>query len=852
MQTRRKLTLHPTDRTGADLDEIHHLLEGFEQELVKLEEALETLSAYLMRLQSQPLARRAHAALTGPPLLASARPRSRGARDCAHLLPALAAAYALGITVGDAELAAARRGSGSPCTALRSACGLRRVRVACALGVAFAAGGLAVGARLESARAVRVEEPFEAVVEGRIAALDTATSGPPRSSCATVRRRRRAADGCRGRCACTPPARIPLRCARAAGCAWRCGSHPVQAARIRAGRIAPVRSHGAASARARRRSTRSFKWRSRPRPATRWIPLQSFASAEPCAWRPRGRGAGCSPRSASAQPPRSRPSRAPPWPGSGSRTSSPSRGSTSGSWRGRCISSRPRSRVARRRWRRAATHAAWRSASALAGAAIYALLTGLAAPVQRALAFLALLALAQLARRPLAPASAFGAAGLAVLAVDPAALFAPGVQLSFAATAALVWSAPSPRPLRAERPRALERLRDALVLALRTSASATAVTAPLVALHFGVVSPLGWLANGVAVPLTSLVLLPLALAAGLAAASWPAPGGALAAALALRGAHRRRVPRSVRGARGDHARARRRCTGPARTRSRQAALSLACVRARTRCPGSSSRCSRRPHRRSVRPLPLDPPAAPRVAFLDVGQGDATLVQGHAPPAGGWRRGGARALRCGRARRAARPRRARRARLDLVVASHADLDHAGGLAAVLRELPARAALAAPGRPRRIPPLESWSRWRAREASPPSERAAGEPPLRVGDLVVETLWPPRSARPASRNDASLVLRVALAGRACCFPATSRRRARRRLDGARNRSRARRRPEARPSRQPHLVDARLPGCGLARAGDRLRAAARPFRHAARRGRRAVWKRRGSRGAGPGATAP
>jgi hypothetical protein len=58
MQTRRKLTLHPIDRTGADLDEIHHLLEGFEQELVKLEEALETLSAYLMRLQSQPLARR--------------------------------------------------------------------------------------------------------------------------------------------------------------------------------------------------------------------------------------------------------------------------------------------------------------------------------------------------------------------------------------------------------------------------------------------------------------------------------------------------------------------------------------------------------------------------------------------------------------------------------------------------------------------------------------------------------------------------------------------------------------------------------------------------------------------------
>jgi hypothetical protein len=58
MSKRPKLRLEPTDRIATDLDEIHLLLEGFEQELRKLDEALEALSAYLLRLQCQPLAGR--------------------------------------------------------------------------------------------------------------------------------------------------------------------------------------------------------------------------------------------------------------------------------------------------------------------------------------------------------------------------------------------------------------------------------------------------------------------------------------------------------------------------------------------------------------------------------------------------------------------------------------------------------------------------------------------------------------------------------------------------------------------------------------------------------------------------
>ncbi|MDQ3587074.1 MAG: MBL fold metallo-hydrolase, partial [Actinomycetota bacterium] len=75
-----------------------------------------------------------------------------------------------------------------------------------------------------------------------------------------------------------------------------------------------------------------------------------------------------------------------------------------------------------------------------------------------------------------------------------------------------------------------------------------------------------------------------------------------------------------------------------------------------------------------------PPKRPTVSFLDVGQGDATLIQapdGSAalfdggPPEGGVLR---------------RLRRAGVTRLSLVVATHPSRDHHGGLAGVLSELP----------------------------------------------------------------------------------------------------------------------------------------------------------------------
>ena len=45
----------PDEHVSADLEEIHHLLDGFADELRKLDEALEVLAAYLVRLQRRSL-----------------------------------------------------------------------------------------------------------------------------------------------------------------------------------------------------------------------------------------------------------------------------------------------------------------------------------------------------------------------------------------------------------------------------------------------------------------------------------------------------------------------------------------------------------------------------------------------------------------------------------------------------------------------------------------------------------------------------------------------------------------------------------------------------------------------------
>jgi competence protein ComEC len=678
------------------------------------------------------------------------------------LLPALAGAYWLGIFLADRLPAARAAWLWLGLHALWLGLGARATRVAlpaAALG-SLAAGALALGARLEAAGAVRLGAPVEAGVEGRIGAM-ARTPGGFEVELRDVRAV--APDAPR-----LPPALLLRAPADAPGLAARPRGAWVRAAL----RIAPapgLRNPGGrdraralarrglgASAAALHPELHAGLSEAPPNPLRG---LDDFRARGALRLAREGAGGGLLAAlglgEAAALGPVPRAAL--------SRLGLSHLVAVSGLhlWlvaaplylAGAALLRRSAALAARRDTRRLALVAA------VLGSALYALLTGLAKPVQRALVFLLLLAASQLARRPLAWGNAFGVAALAVAVADPAAPFAPGVQLSFAATAALVWSAPAPEGA-APAGRAL------LTTALRSSASATALTAPLVALHFGTVSPLGWLANGVGVPLTSLFLLPLALAAGLAAASAAEPEPAvLAGALRLAARVGDAVLSGV-SAVAALAPARVGVAPGAHGLVLSCALALACIRMRRTSLRLALALLAAAAPAWGPPPALEPPV-PRVVFLDVGQGDAAVVQGRAG-ALLVDAGPAVASRFDAGERVVLPALGALGveRLDLAVASHADLDHRGGLAAVLRGLPVAKLWLPPGGRAEPAFAELVALARARGVAI-EERALGDPPLVAGDLRVETLWPPRAGRPEGRNDASLVLRVEAAGRRVLLP-------------------------------------------------------------------------------------
>jgi competence protein ComEC len=171
-------------------------------------------------------------------------------------------------------------------------------------------------------------------------------------------------------------------------------------------------------------------------------------------------------------------------------------------------------------------------------------------------------------------------------------------------------------------------------------------------------------------------------------------------------------------------------------------------------------------------LALAPPAAvpaplPRLVALDVGQGDALLVQGQrgavlvdtakATPGG-----------VDLGRRVVAPALAALGvrRLDLLIVTHADLDHRGGAPAVLESVPV-AALWLPYGARAEPAFGPLLAAAAARGTEVSERGALARPLRAGDLLVEPLWPPAGARHGSRNDRSLAVRITVGARRVLLP-------------------------------------------------------------------------------------
>ncbi|MFP8881493.1 MAG: DNA internalization-related competence protein ComEC/Rec2, partial [Myxococcota bacterium] len=385
--------------------------------------------------------------------------------------------------------------------------------------------------------------------------------------------------------------------------------------------------------------------------------------------------------------------------------------------------------------------------AALALASGYALVAGWGVPVRRALVLLFALALAVGRGRAVVRAEPIAIASMGVLTVEPAALFDPGAQLSFAAATAMAYSAARP-PADVPASR-LRRMAVVVADALRASASAIAATAPVAAWQFGTAAPSALVANLLAIPWTGFVLLPAALFAAAAAClgiQLPAIGASWIGASTL-----------------DAVEWASRFAGvwtPASDPSASwmlgiAALVIFTIRARRTwlrlglsLGVSVALVTSVPARIQPRP--------PRMIALDVGQGAASIIQG-AHTAVLFDGGGAAGSRDWGLRAIVPALRALRIeRLDRVIVSHGDLDHRGGIPSVLERvdvdevwIPYGAAGA--------PEFSTIVDVARRRGIRVTERGAGSAARLAGELTITGLWPPRGESSRSRNNRSLVVRV-----------------------------------------------------------------------------------------------
>jgi competence protein ComEC len=402
-------------------------------------------------------------------------------------------------------------------------------------------------------------------------------------------------------------------------------------------------------------------------------------------------------------------------------------------------------------------------------AGLYALLCGFAPPVRRAWGFLLVLGIGLGLRRRLPGPNVLCLVLLAIGLREPAALFSPSLQLSFAASLALLTGA-----AQAERPAsmvggAVGRVAARAGSLLRASALAIGATAPVLAVHGMAGGATGLLFNLIAVPLTAVLLLPASLGAGLCAwlesagieglapciaatervARWAVAVAELAAVIVPAAApNAPPIPVAVAIAL---------LLALAVVRARQTAVRIGLVLAIGLWLAGG-------------PAPWLAPGPPRIVVLDVGQGDALLVQGRTAAMlvdGGRALPGG--LDLGRSRVAPALAALRIRRIDLLVATHADVDHRGGLVAVIERFEiGRVWLPFGGAT--DPDFRALRAAARRRGVPVEERGLGSARFEQGDLRVTALWPPpviaseggHATRVWSRNDRSLVLRAELAGR------------------------------------------------------------------------------------------
>jgi competence protein ComEC len=424
------------------------------------------------------------------------------------------------------------------------------------------------------------------------------------------------------------------------------------------------------------------------------------------------------------------------------------------------------------------------AAVALPALIFFTLLTGEAVATVRSAVMLSVGMGGILVGRPVSASAAIAAAALVILVPGPLRLFDLSFQLSLASVVAIALIAERLGPARRRRPRDLRG--RALAWLGRFGAAtiaATAFTAPLVAHDFGELAPAAPLGNLALVPLVELGVVPLGLFGAALVALGRATVGAAPGRLALgaAGAVARlalavaaffrahaplppcRLPNALETAAFMAAAAALllglRARGPARAWALVGALAGAAI-------GAGSLVARDWARRH------DPAA--RVTFLDVGQGDAAVIE--AP-------GGAVALVDGGGafddafdpgERIVEPFLRSRgiSRVDVVALSHPHPDHLNGLRRILARFPVGALWTSgdDGHNPEYARLLALARAGGVPTPVPAPAALGGarleplgPYVSVDGAGGEAIGPPPGL---SVNDASLVLRLAFAGRAVLF--------------------------------------------------------------------------------------
>jgi competence protein ComEC len=408
----------------------------------------------------------------------------------------------------------------------------------------------------------------------------------------------------------------------------------------------------------------------------------------------------------------------------------------------------------------------------------YVWLLGLPSPAVRALGLIALWSWARVRQRPLAPNAALAATAVAVVALDPFATVEAGPWLSFTgawgcAAAAGHWAA-----LRRERVRPRSRGAGTVLSVAAISGGATIATAPVSILAFGTMSPAAVISNLLAVPLAGLVVPTLALTMALAALLPPA--APLAAAAAAAGLDALDAVARLVGALPL-------ATLPFERRLGAAAVmaAVAWTLLRPLRPGGRRRTAPALGARGVLAAALALcawiwwPLAARGAsrdrsdrlglhFLAVGQGDAAVVR---TPAGRWIvvDGGPRLWGFDAGASVVAPFLRSRGvkRVALLIASHGDADHLGGLPAVVRAFRPELVLE-PGQALATPTYVRWlaavaragSRWRRARAG--DSVALDGVVLRV--LHPDSAWLERRLPP---NENSVVVSLEFGGFRALFP-------------------------------------------------------------------------------------